>query len=111
MRERLEKAIPQKNDGGERLEKARGRLEKAITQKNDGGKGWKKPGEGWKRPYPRKMMRGKAGTKTTFELTMNCIKIQQSPTWREKLEKACLRVRFATRKLIDLNQKHDQNNL
>ena len=50
MRERLEKAIPQKNDGGERLEKARGR-EKAITQKNDGGKGWKKPGEGWKRPY------------------------------------------------------------
>ena len=59
MRERLEKAIPQKNDGGERLEKARGRLEKAITQKNDGGKGWKKPGEGWKRPYPRKMMRGK----------------------------------------------------
>ena len=61
MRERLEKAIPQKNDGGERLEKARGRLEKAITQKNDGGEGWKKPGEGWKRPYPRKMMEGKAG--------------------------------------------------
>ena len=43
MRERLEKAIPQKNDGGERLEKARGRLEKSTPQKNDGGKGWKRP--------------------------------------------------------------------
>jgi hypothetical protein len=49
MGERLEKTIPQREKAPEkRLRKKaiRGRLEKAIPQKNDGGKGWK-------RPYPR----------------------------------------------------------
>ena len=36
-------------------------LEKSIPQKNDGGEGWKRPTPANKRPYPRKMMEGKAG--------------------------------------------------
>ena len=60
-------------------------------------------GKGWKRPYPRKMMGGKAGKGHPH-------KNDEGEGWKSHAQERGVKA-WKTRKLIDLNQKHDKNNL